>query len=152
MKYIVPLILSIGIGVFMAIFVLNQYNNKSKVMTVFNSGELVYFIEVGVYENENEMKSNSSKLLYYIYNIEDNKYHVYVGITKDKNNIKKLEDFFNKKGYSINVKELYIDNDSFIELLSQYDLLVNNVTDDEILNAIENQIINKYKELILDEN
>lgn len=152
MKYIFPVVLSIGIGIFMAVFLLNQYNNKSKVTTVFNSGELLYFIEIGVYENESEMKTNSSKLLYYIYNIEDNKYHTYVGITKDKNNLEKLKVFFDKKGYSINIRELYLDNDPFIELLTQYDLLINNVKDDEILNAIENQIINKYKELILDEN
>lgn len=152
MKYIFPVVLSIGIGIFMAVFLLNQYNNKSKVTTVFNSGELLYFIEIGVYENESEMKTNSSKLLYYIYNIEDNKYHTYVGITKDKNNLEKLKVFFDKKGYSINIRELYLDNDLFIELLTQYDLLINNVKDDEILNAIENQIINKYKELILDEN
>lgn len=152
MKYLFPIALSIITGVFMAVFILNQYNNKSKVTTVFNSGELLYFLEVGEYQTENDMKANSSKLIYYIYNIENNMYHVYVGITKDKNNVNKLKDSFNKKGYSINVKEIYIDNEKFNELLSQYDLLINNVNDEEIINTIQNQIINKYKELILDEN
>src|SRR5574344_425057 len=132
MKYIFPVVLSIDIGIFMAVFILNQYNNKSKVTTVFNSGELLYFLEVGEYQTENDMKANSSKLIYYIYNIENNMYHVYVGITKDKNNVNKLKDFFNKKGYSINVKEIYIDNEKFNELLSQYDLLIKNVKDEEI--------------------
>lgn len=152
MKYTVPVVLAIILGLLMAKVVLNQYDNKADVKTVFESGEKLYFIETGTFNTLEEMEKNNKNLLYYIYSVEDNIYHSYVGISLNKENITKLEGFFKNKGYSTNIREIRVANKEFVELLKQYDLLITNTTDDNILNAICNQIINKYKELVLNES
>ena len=151
MKYTVPVVLSILIGILMAKFVLNQYDMDESVKTVFNSGEQLYFVSIGSYNTEAEMNIGIKDLPYYIYT-KDNTYDVYMGITKTASNASKLEEFFKEKKYSTSVKKLYVDNDEFTNLLDQYDMLLDNTDDTEVIDAICKQIINKYKETVLDEN
>ena len=86
-----------------------------------------------------------------VFNPENNMYYSYIGITKNKKNLAKLQDFYNSAGYDIYVREIFVSNLSFLTVLDQYDMLLNETTDKTVIKSIENQVINKYEELVLND-
>ena len=55
--------------------------------------------------------------------------------------------------YVIYRKEKNIKNEAFIEILNQYDLMLKETEDKEMVGTIEEEVISKYEELVLnDEN
>ena len=150
MKYgqIIIYVFSIILGIILGLIMLNQYDKKVELKPVSNTTEKIYLLQQGVYSSIESMEESIKKTPHYIYNIENDKYHVYVAFTKDD----KLKGYFENIGYSIYVKEINMNNKNFIEILEQYDLLLNNTDDKEVINAIVKQTINKYKELVIDED
>ena len=128
---------------------LNQYDGKEKVEPVFNTGEKVYFIQQGVYSSKESMETNVTDFAYYIYNIENDKYYVYIGATMDNKNITKLQGFYKDMGYDIYVKEVNITDEAFLQVLNQYDILLNKTTDKPTIKAICSQVLSKYEELVI---
>jgi len=126
----------------MGTFLIKQYST----IKTFSEKNTVYFLKLGVYDTKQAMDDNTHDFNYYIYKEEDSKYHVYVAITKDKNNLDKLKGYFKNKGYIINEEEFDIKNESFITILNQYDELLRNTKDDQTISAICNQILSKYEE------
>ena len=108
-----------------------------------------YFLELGVYNSEAEMNENTIKFPYYIYMTKDNKYYVYIGITKNENNLNRIKGYYEEKGYVINVREYEIENEAFLVVLEQYDNLLSGSTDDSIIDGVCSQILSKYEELVL---
>lgn len=149
LKNIFPVVLCILIGFFMGTFLFNQYNTK--VDPVSLTGENLYFIQAGVFSSEDQMKEAMKNTTYYIYTKENNMFYSYIGITKNKKNLEKLQDFYTSAGYDIYVREIFVSDLSFLTVLDQYDLLLNETTDNNIIKSIENQVINKYEELILND-
>ena len=60
------------------------------------------------------MKSSFKNYDDYLYS--DDGYHLYVGITKDKEIASKIKKLYEKDGYNIYVKENIIDNPSFLSV------------------------------------
>ena len=75
---------------------LNQYENK-QILHSFKSGKDLYFIQYGVYSTEENMKNNAKNLNYYIYNLNDGLYYVFIGITSNEDNANKLKDILKKR-------------------------------------------------------
>ena len=98
-----------------------------------------------------QMKEAMKNTTYYIYTKENNMYYSYIGITKNKKNLAKLQEFYNSAGYDIYVREIFVSNLSFLTVLDQYDMLLNETTDKTVIKSIENQVINKYEELVLND-
>ena len=73
LKNIFPVVLCILIGFFMGIFFFNEYYKKTS--TVSLTGETLYFLQAGVFSNEEEMKKEMSNFSYYIYTKENNMYY-----------------------------------------------------------------------------
>ena len=120
-KNIVPIISALLVGFLLAKFTIEQYDKKEKLKTVFSEFEKVYFIQQGVYSTKESMEENMSDFSYYIYNLDEDKYYTYIGITRNKENCDKLKGFFEKMGYITYIKEFDVDNVAFIEVLNQYD-------------------------------
>ena len=150
MKKTFPIISAIIIGISLAKFMFNQYEKKKKIGTVFKNGEKLMFVMNGIYSSKDEMEASCSSLKSYIYSLENDKYYVYLGITKNLENFDKLKGYFNRKGYDVSERTLNINNDSYIELLDQYDILLSKTNDDDVIEAIASQSITKYKEYIND--
>lgn len=150
-KYIGPILSALLVGFLLAKFTLDQYDKKENIKTVFSNTNTLYFIRQGIYSSKESMESNMTDFAYYIYNIEDNMYHTYIGITKNQKNLEKLKGFFEKKGYITYIKEFDIDNNAFIEVLNQYDNLLSQTDDENTIKAICSQVLGKYEELILNE-
>ena len=147
-KVIVPFLLAVVVGFLLGKFMFNQYDSKVNLKSVFNdNGEDVYFIQHGVYSSKESMEKNVIKLNSYIYEEKENKYYVYIGITKLSQNAQKLKDFFENKGYSIYIKQIKITNNSFLEALVSYDDLLSKTVDNKAIMEVCNQVLAKYKEL-----
>lgn len=150
MKKSFPIISAIIIGLILSKFMFNQYNYDSKISTVFKNSEKLYFVMFGIYSSKDEMEKETSNLKSYIYSLENDKYYVYLGITKEEKNFDKLKGYFNSIGYDVSERVLNINNDSYIDLLEQYDILLSKTNDNDVIEAIASQTITKYKESIND--
>ena len=147
-KYILSFLIALTIGFFLCKFFLNQYNNYTNV-TVSNMGDTLYFIQYGVYSNYDSMEENTINLQNYVYNIDDNKYYVYIGITKDEKNKNKIVNYYNSIGYETIVKEYQIKNEKFINELINYDNVLRETTDETAISSLINQILIKYEEVAI---
>jgi len=108
--------------------------------------ENIYFIQQGVYSNYSNMVKNTEKLEAYTYEKIDNKYYVYVCFTTDKNNVEIIEKYFKSLNYSIYAKEKKIDNIKFLNILREYDYLMNAITKEETIKNICKNLVKKYEE------
>lgn len=151
-NYIVPIISALLVGFLLAKFMIDQYDKKENLKTVFNNSNTLYFIRQGIYSDKESMEKNMTDFSYYIYNLEDDKYHTYIGITSSKKNSQKLKDFYEKLGYITYIKEINISSKSFMEVLEQYDKLLENTDEEKTIKAICSQVLSKYEELILNEH
>lgn len=148
-KYITTFILALTIGLIIGRFILNQYTFEGKIVSTFNKQEKAYFIQQGVYSSKESMESATTSLPYYVYSVEDNKYYVYSGITLNLENVDKIKGYYESLGYTTYVKEIFINNNDFIIVLNQYDLLLKETEDKQVIGTICSQILTKYEELVL---
>ena len=149
LKNIFPVVLCILIGFFMGNFMFSQYKENTDPVAL--TGENLYFLQTGVYSNEEEMKNAMQNTSYYIYTKENNMYYSYIGITKNKKNLQKLQEFYKQAGYDIYVREIFVSDISFLTVLDQYDNLLAETTDTKVIKSIENQVLSKYEELIIND-
>ncbi len=146
-KYLFPVILSLCIGMLLAYTIINSYNNVDS-LTVSKNAEEIYYLQKGVYSSKTKMEEGMSDFQHYIYNVEDNKYHTYIGISKNKNNINKIKEFYQNKGYDTYIVTKITDNEEFLVVLGQYDELLANTDDENALSVICNQVLAKYEEMV----
>ena len=148
-KYVVSLVVAILVGFVLGKFMLNQYDFNGKIIPAINSNKNAYFIQQGVYSSKESMEKNTAKFPYYIYVLDNDKYYVYIGITFLEENMNKIKGYYKEKGYNTYVKEISISNDNFITVLEQYDILLSEGSDLQVIETICSQVLNKYEELVL---
>lgn len=150
-KIFLPIIVSIILGFFMGFYIFHEYDSKVQIKAVFNEEKVnVYFLQLGVYSDLDKAKESAKGFESYIYTKEDGQYHVYVGMTKSKENSEKLKGFFKEKGYIIYVKKMIISDSTFIDMLEQYDEFLKKTEEEEAILKILEKILNQYKEVVLD--
>ena len=108
------------------------------------SNEKVYMLLYGSYNNLE--KVNKLSLDNYILINENGYYKVYVGVSMSLDNSNKIKGIYKDLGNSIYIKEKYISSLEFVDYLYNKEVDFSNLENEEILN-IENDIINKYKEI-----
>lgn len=143
-KIIIPTIVSLLVGSYLGYIIFNQYKNNN-VENVFNENEKVYFLQQGVYSNIENIEKNTTQISDYIYFKDNEQYRVFVGLTTNNENSKKIKGIFNNKNYDIYIKEINISNRAFIEKLKQYDELISATTDEAVILGIVKQILNEYE-------
>lgn len=140
------------IGLFMGTYMFSQYD-KNEIEPVSAGSkfitETIYAFQYGVYSNKENMISNLNNINY-VYELLDNKYYVYVGMTKNKDNIDKLKNYFKSLSYDIYVKEINV-NGEFAENLGQFDLLLDEAVTNESISTILKTTLAKFEELAIDD-
>lgn len=136
-------IVFILIGIFCSRYISN-INAKS----IFNSGELYYFVQEGVYTNKKIMNNDLKDIKNRAIISKNNKYYVYVGISKDLEIAKLIKKIYEDKGYQIYIKELSVDDKEFSSNVEQFDLLIKNSNNDEDILTIESVVLANYEEII----
>lgn len=122
-----------------------NYNSLNEVASSNNN---YYFLQEGVYEQKDNLNNALKKLDQKIVTYKNNKYYVYVGITKNKNTVSKLKKIYQKKGLNLTEKVQTINNEEFLNNVLQFDsLIASSSTEDEIL-TIEEVILANYDEII----
>ena len=120
----------------------------SKTTQTFSNKDIYYFIQEGVYSSKSIMEENIKNMDLKVVDEIDNKYYVYLGITKDENIAKRLKEIYESLGYQIYIKELSLSNEEFSNNVTQFDLLINaSTTTNEIL-TIEKVVLANYEEII----
>ena len=147
-KYFLTISISLIIGFFLSIFLLNQYKDYNGIK-VHNEGEEYLFLELGTYNSSEEMEKNAINLENYVYRKDNNKYYMYVGITKNKDNATKMKKYYESKSLNVEEKTFYISNKKFNESIENLDNILVNSNDEVVINEIINQGLNKYEEIIL---
>lgn len=147
-KYFITFLMALIIGFFLANFFINQYNDYEGIK-VFGTGEEIYFIQYGVFSSIESMEDNTISLQNYVYNIKDDLYYVYVGITKKEENANKIINYYKSLGYDAIIKKFEITSEEFLSLLDNYDDVLSNTQDETAISSVINQVLIKYEEVVI---
>ena len=150
-KYLFTFISALIIGFFLCNIFLKQYGGLN-IIKVSNSGEKLYFIQYGVFSSLDSLEKNTINLQSYVYNEQDGLYYVYVGITGKKENAEKIVKHYKDLGYDAFIKEFGITNKKFLNILENYDQVLESTNDDIAISSIINQILSKYEEVVISGN
>ena len=94
------------------------------------------------------MLENTKDIEVKLINEENDKYYVYLGITKDEENAKKIKEIYTNKGYQLYIKEVSLTNEEFYNNVEQFDLLIKNTNKEEEILTIEEVVLANYEEII----
>jgi hypothetical protein len=150
-KTLLVILIAIFVTTLYGKFIYSIYESDSKPVDS-TIDELVYIIQQGVYSSEENAKKYSADLNYYVIDKDNNYYRVYVGITQSKENSEKIKEIYKDMGKDIYVWEKNINNKAFLEVLKQYDALMEEKSDSKDIISIQTQILGKYEELVIREN
>ncbi|MBQ9318874.1 MAG: hypothetical protein IJR82_04520 [Bacilli bacterium] len=150
-KYLLIITVSLIVGFLMSNYFLKQYD-EYKGIKVYNNGELLYFIEYGEFNSYEELESNTINLENYIYQIDNNKYYVYIGITKNNEVLDKMRTYFQNLNYNVKTKEFYVTNDKFIKAIENNDAVLLLTSDNVVIGEIISQGLDTYEEVVINES
>lgn len=94
------------------------------------------------------MQENTKDLLVKTVDSKNDKQYVYLGITRDEKNAKKLKEIYENKGYQIYIKEQNLSNEEFYNNVTQFDILINSTNKESEILTIEEVVLANYEELI----
>ena len=144
-KDIILVIFSSLIGVLLSYFMFRQYDTNDIILTNTNTSKY-YFVELGSYASYDSMISSNNKLSEYIYNYNNNVYYVYGCITKNKQNISKIEGYYKDLEYITYIKEFNISNHSLDTQIEEIDNKLIQVDNNEEISNLCKQTLLIYKE------
>ena len=124
------------------------YQKAPDSISVFQEDNAYYFLQEGVYSSKEIMQENAGDLTNKLTILEDNKYYVYVGITKTRENAEKIQKIYKDMGYQTYIKEMKLDNEEFSNNVVQFDLLVKESDSADDILTIEEVVLANYEELI----
>ena len=128
------------------------YLATENIEVTFNEESTYYFLQEGVYSSKQIMEENIKNMNMKVVDNLDNKYYVYLGITRDENIAKRLKTIYEEEGYQIYIKEKNLSNDEFLNNVTQFDLLINNTTSTKEILTIEEVVLANYEEIIQKNN
>ena len=143
-KIVIKGIIFVGIGFLIGQFL---FGEKIELIKKLQRGDTYYFLEEGVYSNYDNIQNSITEYRKIIEN-KNNKYHVYIGITRDKNVLEKLKQIYKKDNINVSVKEINLYSQEFKNNVEQFDLLIKQTKDNSQILTIEEVVIANYEEII----
>jgi len=144
-KLITICLFTTTLSILFGIYIFSSY--KKSIENIINASsinEKVYVLLYGSYNTKE--KVDALNLDNYILENENGFYKVYVGVNFSLENATKIKEIYKEKGNIIYIREKNINNLEFIDYLQSNDIDFSNFDKEKIL-SIENNIINKYKEI-----
>ena len=123
------------------------FSDKIELIKRLQKGDTYYFLGEGIYNDFDSIQNNININRKIIEN-KNNKYYVYVGITRDKEVLEKLKEIYKKKNISIYTKEVILSSQEFKTNVEQFDFLIKNTKDYDQILTIEEVVIANYEEII----
>lgn len=149
-KYILSISLALIIGMIFGNFFLKQYEAYEGIKITSNEGESLYFIRYNIYDSIEEMEKGTISLVNYVYTVIDDKYYVYIGITKRADNLIKLNNYFSSLGYKTITEEYLITDTEFLLELENFDNILFNTDDSVVISSVSSLVLERYEELVND--
>ena len=109
----------------------------------------IYFITEGTYSSKEQATTATKDIDVKLIVKEDANYVVYLAITENEDNLKRLEELFKEKGLKISTKKMSIDNKEFLATLEQMDLLIKKTETTEEIMAVNEVVLANYEEFVL---
>lgn len=138
-KIVIPIFLSVLCGFVCGRLMFGIYEDKGA--SILNSN-VVYLLQDKSYSDYDTMKA-SSVSSNYIYYEEDGKYNMVVAMTKNKDNIEKIKNIYDKE---LEVSEYLLSDDSINSMIDDYDSKLLATTESEEIKKIIIDMINIYKD------
>ena len=145
-KNIILVFLSIIVGVFLSLFMFKQYDKNTNYVFASSNALKYFFIGLGTYSSYDNMINNTNQLDEFIYTKENDLYHVFGCITKNKENLDKIEGYFKDKGYITYIREFNLSNRSLNTEVTSTDLLLDNIEKIDSIKELCKQTLKTYKE------
>ena len=143
-KLIIKSFIFISIGFLLGNMI---FDNNKEFFRKMKSTDTYYFLQEGVYSDYNNLQNNISKISEKIIEKQQDKYYVYVGITKDKTVAELLKNIYEKKGIKVYQKEKNISSREFSENVNQFDWLMKETEDEDQILMIEKIVLANYEEI-----
>ncbi len=143
-KYLFLLFLACWFGYIFYNYLFHEYNDTTIPISV-TSKEL-YFLQYGAYSSYENMQKAVMPLSDYTYISDDKYYYAFVCITADYENMLKVKDYYKSIGYNLYSKQIEVTSSSFLESLSQYDLLLSETSEEQTIPTICSQGLLSYEE------
>ena len=129
----------------------NLYNKIDfKLLNTFRENEDFYLLQYGTYSNKENMQKETRDINPKVYEIKDNKYYVYVGISSTMDNINKIKEIYKNKGVELTTKVINIKDVEFINNLKQFDILIDNTNNQDEIFTIEEVVLSSFNNKILE--
>lgn len=141
-------IIILGIIYIIIGFYIGKFIFKDNIINKYKKEERYYFLQEGVYTNKDILQTNLVNLNKKIIDYNNNKYYVYVGITKDLEVAEKIIKIYEKEGYNITILEKGLSSEEFSTNVNQFDLLIKDTKDNNQILTIEEVVLANYEEII----
>ena len=137
--FLMPLVVSMICG-----FVCGKLIYSEYVDDVENrlSSSKIYLIENGTYLTYDNMREENNGNNY-VYYRDDDGYKTVVGITKNYDNVDKIQSLYSDK---VKVEEYYISNDMVTDKQDEYDIQLSSTDDLYEVREVVDNILNLYRE------
>ena len=149
-KYLLIIVMACYLGYVFYNYLFKEYQGLT--VPVVNETKEVFFLQYGAYSTYENMVNATKNLSSYTYINDDKYYYAFICITESDENMNKVKDYYEEKGYILYSKKLTVSSNDFLEALGQYDLLLKETTELETIPTICSQGIMKYEEDIKSEN
>ncbi len=128
----------------------NIYNKIDlDILETFKEENNYYLLQEGIYDTKESMQSETRDINPKIYEEKNNKYYVYVGISSNLENAQKIEKIYTDNGIDITVKKIKINDEEFINNITQFDILISNTNNTDEILTIEEVVLSSYSKKIL---
>ena len=127
----------------------NLYNKVDfKLLKTFKENNDFYLLQLGTYDTKEIMQRDTRDINPKVYEVKNDKYYVYVGISSNINNIDKIKGIY--KDEELTTKVINIKNEEFINNLRQFDILIDNTDDKDEILTIEEVVLSSFNKKILE--
>jgi galactitol-specific phosphotransferase system IIB component len=144
-KSLISIISCVLIGLILGKIMFDQYDKTELASTI--TQEKAYFFQVGVYSNLENMENATKTMDNYAYINQDDKYYVFLAITKNEQNKEKLKNYFQDLSIDIYIKEIVLDDIALSQNIDQYDILLNQAKTNDEIKSINKSVLATYEEL-----
>lgn len=144
-KFLLGVTIAILLGLFLGTTFYKQYEKEQHLDNEYNS----YLLQLGVYNSKEEMNKKVKNIDSYMVIERNNKYYVYLGISTKKKNAEKLKEAFNEQNIDVSIKKSVINNIEFMSNLEQFDILLDNATNNDDIMRVNEVILSSYEEMVM---
>ncbi len=148
-RLIIIMIAAIILGGISGKILFSKYQDIDKY--IFSSEKKVYFLEEGVYSSKKSLENNTKDITPKLVVKDNDKYYVYVGITKNIDNANKIKKIYTDKGYSIYQKEKNITDSEFLSNVEQFDILIESTKKERDISTIQEVVLANYEEMVINQ-